>query len=110
MESAPMRTDLTPETTRFEKVHAGLATLRTRQGAELRNALRFSPQAEGIIIQRLLELQALVLPDKECVHADRLMDRIAKAYLSTCDSETRLRRIHHLLLICHVRDANESSN
>jgi hypothetical protein len=58
----------------------------------------------------LLELQALVLPDKERVHADRLMDRIAKAYLSTGDSETRLRRIHHLLLICHVRDANESSN
>jgi hypothetical protein len=55
---APMRTDLSPETTRFEKVHAGLATLGTRQGVELRNALRFSPRDEGIVIQRLLELQS----------------------------------------------------
>jgi hypothetical protein len=81
---------ITPETTRFEKFHAGLATLGTRQGVELRNALRFSPQDEGIIIHRLLELQALVLPDKERVHADRLMDHIAKAYLSTGDSETHM--------------------
>ena len=36
-----MRTDLTPETTRFENVRAQLEALGARQGAELRNTPRF---------------------------------------------------------------------
>jgi hypothetical protein len=49
----------------------------------------------------LLDLQAL--PDRERAGADILMDRVAEVYLSTSDtSETRLRRIHHLLLISHA--------
>jgi hypothetical protein len=111
MEGAPMRTDLTPETTRFENVRAQLEALGARQGAELRNTPRFGiiPPAEKILVQFLLDLQAL--PDRERAGADILMDRVAEVYLSTSDtSETRLRRIHHLLLISHVGDANESSN
>ena len=56
-----MRTDLTPETTRFENVRAQLEALGARQGAELRNTPRFGiiPPAEKILVQCLLGLQAI---------------------------------------------------